>query len=384
MRPSKTIWIIVVLVLAVEPIGAGLSGGAAAQALGTSTIVGDVKDQEGKPFPDVTVTVTNEQGRKWELKTDKNGHFSQGKLQSGIYSVSFKVQDKVVWETKLRAEAGAEARADANFKELIAKQGAAAQEALKKQEEEKKKFESLKVHFDGGTAALEQARVVRGDMLRGPADQRGPMQQKLNDLYGTAISELQAAEKATGESDLNRHLVLAKLGEAYLAAGRYPEAADAYQNAIALKGDQAGYYNNMGNALARMGKIQEATAAYEKSAQLDPANAAMAWRNLGIELYNSYKMKEALEPLRKATELDPKNAQGWYLLGVALVNTMEFKKEGDKMLPILAPGTVEAYQKAIALDPNGPYGAQAKQGLESLEAMGVGIQTKVKSRATKK
>ena len=54
------------------------------------------------------------------------------------------------------------------------------------------------------------------------------------------------------------------------------------------------------------------------------------------------------------------------------------------MLPILAPGTVEAYQKAIELDPNGPYGAQAKQGLESLEAMGVGIQTKVKSRATKK
>ncbi|PYU16135.1 MAG: hypothetical protein DMG29_04790, partial [Acidobacteria bacterium] len=128
---------------------------------------------------------------------------------------------------------------------------------------------------------------------------------------------------------------------------------------------------------------QEATAAYEKSAALDPANAGTAWRNLGIELYNSNRMKEALEPLKKATELDPKNPQGWYLLGVALVNTMEYKKEGDKFIPILQPGTVEAYQKALDLDPNDPYGAQAKQGLESLEQMGLGIQTKVKTRPKK-
>src|SRR2546422_5600606 len=47
-------------------------------------------DQEGKPFPDVTIIVTNEQGKKWELKTDKNGHFSQGTLQSGIYVVDRK------------------------------------------------------------------------------------------------------------------------------------------------------------------------------------------------------------------------------------------------------------------------------------------------------
>jgi len=383
MRRSKTVWIIVTLVLAVGPIGAWLGAGAAAQALGTSSIVGDVKDQEGKPFPDVAITVTNEQGKKWELKTDKNGHFSQAMLQSGIYVVGYKVKDKVVWETKLRVESGAEARADANFKELIAKQGAAAQEAVKKQEEEKQKFESLKAHFDSGVATMEQARAIRSEIQRAPADQRAALQQKLVDLYGTAVNEFQAAEKATGENDPNRHIILGRLGDSYLAAGRYQEAADTYQQVVALKPDLAGYYNNLGNALARLGKIQEATAAYEKSAALDPANAGTAWRNLGIELYNSNRMKEALEPLKKATELDPKNPQGWYLLGVALVNTMEYKKEGDKFIPILQPGTVEAYQKALDLDPNGPYGAQAKQGLESLEQMGLGIQTKVKTRPKK-
>jgi hypothetical protein len=65
------------------------------------------------------------------------------------------------------------------------------------------------------------------------------------------------------------------------------------------------------------------------------------------------------------------------LLGIALVNTMEFKTEGDKITPVMQPGTVEAYQHAIDLDPNGPIGAQAKQGLDSLTAMGVGITMRV-------
>src|SRR3989454_1101866 len=262
MRRSKTVWIILTLALAVGPIGAWLGAGAAAQLLGTSSIVGDVKDQEGKPFPDVAITVTNEQGKKWELKTDKNGHFSQGTLQSGIYVVGYKVKDKLVWETKLRVESGTEARADANFKELIAKQGAAAQEAVKKQEEEKQKFESLKAHFDSGVATMEQAKAIRSEIQRAPVDQRAALQQKLVDLYGTAVNEFQAAEKATGENDPNRHIILGRLGDSYLAAGRYQEAADTYQQVVALKPDLAGYYNNLGNALARLGKIQEATAAY--------------------------------------------------------------------------------------------------------------------------
>ena len=64
------------------------------------------------------------------------------------------------------------------------------------------------------------------------------------------------------------------------------------------------------------------------------------------------------------------------MLGAALVYTMDYKQEGDKTIPIIQPGTIEAYQKAIELDPNGPYAAQAKDGLAALQAMGVGIETK--------
>ena len=121
-------------------------------------------------------------------------------------------------------------------------------------------------------------------------------------------------------------------------------------------------------------------AAFQKSAELDPQNAAQAYRNGGITLYNVGKMKEAVEPLKKATELDPKNPQAWYLLGAALVGSMDYKKVGDKMEVIVVPGTVEAYQKAVELDPNGTYGQQAKQGLEALQQIAPGIETKVKKK----
>jgi len=59
---------------------------------------------------------------------------------------------------------------------------------------------------------------------------------------------------------------------------------------------------------------------------------------------------------------------------------MEYKQEGDKTIPIMQDGTIEAYQKAIELDPQGPYGVQAKDGLDALQAMGVGINTRVNQR----
>jgi len=95
-------------------------------------------------------------------------------------------------------------------------------------------------------------------------------------------------------------------------------------------------------------------------------------------------MQEAVEPLEKATQLDPKNAQGWYLLGACLVASADYKQVGDKMEVTLKPGTIEAYQKAIELDPNGTYGKQAKEGLDAVQTMTGGIDTKVGGGKKKK
>src|SRR5713226_312949 len=280
---------------------------------------------------------------------------------------------------KVRVQSGEDAKADANFKEILAKQGAASQEQAKKQEEEKQKFQGMKAHFDAGVGFLNQAAQAKTDLAKAPADQRDAMKQQVKDLSDKAVTELEASKAAAGEKDANLNLVLARLGDAYDADGRADDAANAYKQAIELK-PSAAYYNNLGGIYGRAGKIPEAMDAYKKSAELDPTNAAQAYRNGGITLYNVGKMKEAVEPLKKATELDPKSAQAWYLLGAALVGSMDYKQVGSKLEVIVQPGTVEAYQKAVELDPNGPYGQQAKQGLEALQEISPGIDTKLKKK----
>ena len=367
---------------------AGLAGVLAPRAAAqTGSISGSIMDVNGKPWAEVVIRTVSDQGAKQETKTDSGGKFSVLNLRSGIYTV-FVVfpppNDKQApYEAKCRVQGGEDAKVDLNFKDIVSKQGAEAQEQVKKAEEAKSKMEGLKTHFAAGNALIDQEKQAKIELQKAPADQRDAFKQKLADVSDQAVKEFQEAAKSLVEKDPNAHLVWFKLGEAYDTAGRNDDAAQAYQQAIAAKPDVPGYYNNLGNVLARAGKIDEAKAAYTKSAGLDPPNAATAWRNFGISLYNANRLGDAVEPLQKAAELDPKNAQTWYLLGASLVYKMTTKRVGNKEEVQFAPGTIEAYEKAVELDPNGTWGQQAKQGLEQLQLMAPGIETKVNLKKKK-
>lgn len=373
-------------VLLAGTLASVLAPKAAAQ---NGSIAGTILDINAKPWFGLGVECASEQGAKLVAKTDISGQYNLPNLRPGIYTVTIitfpppNEKQQPVPMGKLKVTSGEVAKADMNFKDVLAKQGAVAQEQVKKQEEEKQKFEGMKAHFTAGAAFLEQERKAKDDLTKATPDQRDALKQNLKDLSDKATAEFQAAQKAATEKDPNQHLLWAKLGEAYDIAGRNEEAAQAYQQAVNAKPDDPGYYNNLGNVLARAGKIDEARAAYTKSAELDPTKAATAWRNFGISLYNANRLGDAVEPLQKSAELDPKSAQTWYLLGASLVYKMTVKKVGDKDVPVFAPGTIEAYQKAIDLDPNGPYGQDAKKGLEQLQLMAPGVDIKVNVKKKK-
>jgi tetratricopeptide (TPR) repeat protein len=366
--------------LAFAVAAVGLAPRAAAQDSG---IAGTILDLDGKPWENLGVTIVSDQGSKLDTKTDAKGKYEFHNLRSGVYTLTVQLPNQVFQGGQVKVAAGQTVPADLNFKEIIAKNNPEYAKQAAKQEEEKQKFQGMKQHFEAGVAALDLAKQSKDKLGKAPADERDKIKQEVTDNSNKAITEFEAAKAASNEKDPNLQLIMARLGDAYDAIGRSDDAIAAYKRAIELKPSFA-YYNNLGGIYGRANKIEDATAAYQKAAEIDPANAAQAWLNYGITLSNVGKYKEAIEPLKKATELDPKSAKAWYLLASALIaDPSIYKQTAGKIEVTPLPGTAEAYQKAIDLDPNGPYGQQAKQGLDQLNQLTGGINTQVGAKKKK-
>jgi len=365
----------------------------------SASVAGQVLDRDGKPWPDVTITIKSESGRSFTLKTDKDGKFNQIGLSPGLYTAIFsKPPELASYTVQHQVSSGEPVDFSVNFKLLVAQQGPSAEDQ-KKREEAQNQFKNMKAHVDAGIAALADADDLRKQLKTATADQKSGLQDKINTDYQTAISELQQAEQGVGAKDTKNHaVILSNLAIANNLAGHYDDSIGAYQKAIDLN-PQAGYYAGLSQALANSvstqtdpavvsAKIAEAGSNCDKAAALDPtpANTARCWKNIGIVLTNKGDLKNAIAPLVKATQSDPKDAQAWYLLGSAYTGTIDTKQEGDKMTYVIPPGTSDAYQKCIDADPNGPYAPQCKSMLDSLAQMAGGEATTVGARpkATKK
>jgi tetratricopeptide (TPR) repeat protein len=365
------------VVMAALSLVLGFAATVAAQ--NTASIKGQVMDPEGKPWADLIVKMSNDRGQKVQTTTDKEGRYQQIGLAAGLWLVQIYRGEQLIRESQIRLATGQEGEIPViNFKELSEADPKFAAER-KRQEEEKAKFEGMKAQFDRGVAALQSADSLHSTLAKTPPDQRPALQEKIAAERQTAIDSFTAAQQGLNEKDPNYPLVLGNLATAYKASGKYEDAIAAYTRALAVKQD-AGFYVGLAESQARTNKNAEAMATCGNiPAATHAANAATCYRNLGIVFYNTSKFAEAVEPLQKATELDPKNPQAWYVLGASLVPLADFKDEKGKLVMTPKPGTIEAYQKAIELDPNGPYGAQAKEGLAQLQQMGAGIETKVKA-----
>ncbi|MGA7625553.1 MAG: carboxypeptidase regulatory-like domain-containing protein [Candidatus Acidiferrales bacterium] len=365
---------------------------AVAMAQGTGRINGEILDKDGKPLANATITLKlPETGQTFTEKTDKNGKFVQLGLKGGVYVVTL---PDFNYSEKYQVKDDQENEYKLNLKELIASGAAANPDAAKKKEEEADKFKNMKVHFDAGVAAMAQANDLKTQMKSAPADQKATLQSQRTTACQTAATEFQQAEQGVTEKDVGNHaMILGNLGAASECAGKYPEAAAAFQKASDLK-PNASYYvglaTNLANvgaattdATAAAGKFTDASAACDKAVALDAATGATCWKNLGIVLSNKGRMKEAVAPLQKASQADPKDQLTWYMLGSALTATIDTKQEGDKMTYIIPPGTSDAYQKCIDIGADTPLGKQCKEALDGLVAMGGGLDTSVGKKKKK-
>jgi Tfp pilus assembly protein PilF len=333
-------------------------------------VEGVVKGPDGAPIKGAVVNFdrTDIKGH-YTVKTDKKGHYGHYGLPYGTYDVTVVVDGKTVdglkgMKTKLGDPMEQNFDLKASQQQQQAMQQSAAtgkltdEQARGMSKEQRDQFEK--------TAKAREAQLAKNKALN-EAYTNGKNQLEAKQ-YDQAVENLSKAS----EMDPNQVAVWSALADAYAGAAQqkpaeaatlWPKCFDAYQKAIALKPDDASYYNNYALALAKDKKMDEARTNLEKAAQLDAPGAGKYYYNMGALLVNTGQNDQALEEFKKAIAADPNYADAQYQYGVALAGKATTDASGKIVAP---PGTIEALQKYLDLKPDGPYAESAKELIAQL------------------
>jgi len=338
----------------------------------TGSVKGVCRDVDGKPIAQAEVEwVGTETGHSYKLKTNAKGEYFSLGIVPGKYNVFLRKDGKQLWningisvgldEMELPLDLKKEQVTAAKAQGMTPEQIKAKQEAEAKAENEKKTVGTLNEKLKAASAASDA-----GD-------------------FETAITTLNEANQI----DATRDLIWFKLADAYRMSGpkqtdpaekqkRYEMAAADYQKAIDLRTasetaqkdpdnnkKMAAYYNNLADASAKAGKVDDAVANYNKAVALDPAGAGGYLFNVGAVLTNAGRADEAIAVWDKVIAADPTKAEAYYQKGLNLLAKETIGKDGKAIAPA---GTAEAFQKYLELEPDGKLAQPAKDMLASIGA----------------
>jgi serine/threonine-protein kinase len=179
-------------------------------------------------------------------------------------------------------------------------------------------------------------------------------------------------QAALAAAPADAYAVQLALGDAYVGAGQYEQAAAAYQAAAALQPSAAAPHRGLGNVHYWQGQFDQAIADYQQAATLDPQDpnapllaglvqaesgdlaGAIASQEAAAQLsscdpaphlllgglhFERGDLDQAAASYAAALALDSTNADAWYVLG-------SLRSLQDDLI-----GAAEAAQQAVALEP---------------------------------
>jgi tetratricopeptide (TPR) repeat protein len=150
-------------------------------------------------------------------------------------------------------------------------------------------------------------------------------------------AELEHAARQLLERSPQSGLTWQLLGVALRMQGK--DALPALQRATQLSPDDAVSHNNLGNALAQIGRADEAASSYRRALALMP-DFAEAHNNLGNVLLDLERLDEALASYRRAIRIKPDYPEGHDNLGKALLRLGQ------------PQDAAASFQRALALRPD--------------------------------
>jgi len=345
-----------------------------------AAVRGVVKDEQEKPIEGAVIVLSSaEMGHTYTIKTDKKGEYYSIGITAGTYKAVLKKGDVELWvHDNFRVSLAQEVNVlDFDLGKLWSE--ARKSGTLQMSEEQKRQMEE-------GQKETLKVKSLNEKLLAARAAQDAQD-------WGQAIAIMTEATTM----DPTRPELWASLCLAEIGAKQFDQAVPACQKGIALAQQQpspdsvrmAQYHNNLGQAYAKSGKAQEAVAEYTSAAQADPAGAAKYYFNLGAVLTNEsarqqdqetrFRMiDQATEAFDKATTADPNYAEAYYQKAVNLLGKATLDKSNKMVAP---PGTAEAFNKYLELEPTGKHAEEVK-GM--LAYIGAEVQTTYGKPRTKK
>lgn len=118
-----------------------------------------------------------------------------------------------------------------------------------------------------------------------------------------AIRDFEAARKL----DSGNHEAYFQLGRALTKCGKFDEALNQYEESIAIMPENPDAHFNLGYIFLRRKEYASATREFEEAIKLKPPYLGDVYVNLGIARYNAGNFGEALVALNKALQLNPEN-----------------------------------------------------------------------------
>jgi predicted O-linked N-acetylglucosamine transferase (SPINDLY family) len=137
------------------------------------------------------------------------------------------------------------------------------------------------------------------------------------ELHAAVLSYQQALHLIPIHADSDRAPVHNNLGNSLQRLGRFEEAIAAYSEGLKEQPDHAQLHSNLGGALLSLGQLTAAAEHQARAIALQP-DFAEAHNNLGVVLIEQNKVDAAVGHLARAVQLKPDYTEGWNNLASAL------------------------------------------------------------------
>jgi len=263
-------------------------------------IIGTVKDMDGNPQEDVTVTIVSVKSaeKRIEVKTNEQGKFTQIGLWPDYYHVTFKKKGFMPVSREVRVSIASPTEMEVTLdtaQNMVERNLSAADKLFLKGNRlyaEQKYDQAIQAYNE----ALELSQSQWGYYFNlGLALKKSDKKE-----------EAMAAFKKAVEMNPESYSINKELGQLLAQQDNYEEAKKYYEKAAEISADDPDAFYNLGVCLTNLGDQEGALTAFLKTVDLKK-DYADAYYQLGTLYINQNNVEEAIKNLEKFLELAPEH-----------------------------------------------------------------------------